>query len=112
MVELIVMLAATFLGVLTATLFPYLRKKWEGKIENFDIKYVWHLVGTCVVTFAVNIVTYSAWRPPTEFILNDVFILILAFAFGYAGNNGQKGVEKWFHTFQTLSKGIDTTDGG
>lgn len=93
--EISVILIATFLGVLTATLWPYFRKLWEGKIDKFDWKYFWHLVGTAAWTFLLDIATYSQWVAPAEFAFNDVLVYILAFTFGFGGNEAQKEMEKF-----------------
>ena len=95
MAELLIILVASFLGVLVATLWPYFRKLWEGKIDKFDWKYAYHLAVSAVWTFLLNFSVYYNWVPPVEFIFSDVLIYLLAFAFGFGGNEVQKELEKF-----------------
>lgn len=94
MANLLLIFVATFVGLLLATLTPYFRKLNEGKIEKFDWKYFYHLIGTTIWTFTVNIVVYIEWLPPDGLFESEVLLYLIAFIFGYGGNEAQKQLEK------------------
>ena len=94
MVDLLVIMMVMYIGLLASVIVPYKRKKAEDKVDLFDPKFWKHAIVTAAWEFIAGITLYLGWNPPSEFILNDVAILIVAFTFGYGGLEGQKQAEK------------------
>lgn len=74
-------------------ILPYQRKKSEGKVKKFDIKFLYHTAAAAAWEFVAGFTLYLAWIPPPG-ILGDLGVLIIAFGFGYGGLEGQKQAEK------------------
>lgn len=94
MIDLLVMLLAIYIGLIASVIVPYKRKKIEDKVKKFDLKYLWHAVVTASWEFITGLVLYLGWNPPSGLLFSDIAILIVAFAFGYGGLEGQKQAEK------------------
>ncbi len=94
MVDPLVVLLVMYIGLFASVYIPYRRKKAEGKIETFDLKFLQHAMVTAAWEFIAGLTLYLGWNPPSDFLLNDIAILIVAFAFGYGGLEGQKQTEK------------------
>jgi len=94
MVDLLVILLVMYVGLIASIIVPYKRKKAEGKIEIFDLKFLWHAIVTAFWEFIAGITLYLGWNPPADLLISDVAILVVAFAFGYGGLEGQKQLEK------------------
>lgn len=88
------------LGNVLATIVPYLRKLSEGKIEGFDLKYVYHLLGASTWQFLLTVPLLSVWSSPDGF--TDILsVHILAFFFGIGGYKAQLEAEKYLSIFRS-----------
>lgn len=94
MVDLLVILLVMYIGLVASVIIPYKRKKAENKIDKFNLKYLWHAIVTAFWEFIAGFTLYLGWNPPSSLLFSDVAILIVAFAFGYGGLEGQKQTEK------------------
>ncbi len=90
--------AAIFLGLITATIFPYFRKRIvaanKGEPFNFDIVYAYNLAVAAISTGAVNLLFFIDYWPASN--LPDHLVLFLAFIYGYAGFEGEKLAYKYY----------------
>lgn len=93
MVDLLVLMFVMYLGLLASMIVPYKRKKAEGKVEKFNLKFLIHTATAAFWEFIAGLTLYLGWNPPGD-LVNDVVILIVAFGFGYGGLEGQKQIEK------------------
>ena len=113
----IIMILGLLLGNIVAVILPYFRKLNEGKIEKFDIKYLYHSVGATVWQFIISIPLWLQWKAPSGFTI--VFAFIFAFAFGFGGKGFQAEVLKYvqranIHTpvdIDELLEELDTSSG-
>jgi len=105
---------AIFLGLISATIFPYLRKRIDaankGEPFSFDIVYVYNLVIAVITTSTVNIFFFIDYWPASD--LPDYLILFLAFIYGFAGFEGEKLVYKYYTVLKKRReiKKISATD--
>lgn len=87
-----------FLGLISATIFPYFRKRIQaannGEPFSFDIVYLYGLVRATVITAGTNILFFIDYWPASD--LPDFMILFLAFVYGYAGFEGEKLAYKYY----------------
>ena len=94
------------LGTVAATVLPYLRKLMEEKVPAFAPKYFVHLIIAAIWEFFLAWSIVESWTVPTG-IVEDIFIIILAFTWGYGGLEAQKQVEKWIvmvRTWRTINR--------
>ena len=85
-------------GLLSATIFPYVRKYIkaanEGEPFKFDVVYLYNLAVATVATAFGNIFFFIDYWPASN--LPDFSVLILAFIYGYAGFEGEKLAYKYY----------------
>lgn len=94
MVDLLAILFVMYIGLIASVIVPYKRKKAEGKIKVFDLKFLWHAIVTAFWEFIAGLTLYIGWNPPADLLISDIAILVVAFTFGYGGLEGQKQLEK------------------
>lgn len=103
MVDLLVVLLVMYIGLFASMILPYGRKRKQGKIEQFDIKFLYHTAVAALWEFVAGFTLYLAWTPSPS-ILSEIGILVIAFAFGYGGLEGQKQAEKIVRLFLVRSQ--------
>lgn len=83
---------AVFIGVLTRTLIPYLRKlkeaQEEGKTISFDVKYIY----TAIVAVVTSVITANVLIMviPPELLANNgvkLFMFIFGWSFQHSSND-------------------------
>jgi hypothetical protein len=98
MVAIELVWVAIFLGLISATIFPYFRKRIaaanKGEPFKFDIVYLYNLVVATITTAGVNILFFIDYWPASD--LPDPLTLFLAFVYGYAGFEGEKLAYKYY----------------
>jgi len=98
MVDIILIWIAMFAGLISATIFPYIRK-WaqaanRGEPFKFDAVYLYNLAVATGVTSLGNILFFLEYIPPSN--LPDPVVLVLAFMYGYAGFEAEKLAYKYY----------------
>lgn len=92
--DLLIIYFGMLVGLIVATVMPYLRKLHEGKIEEFELKYFKHLIITAIWQFATTLPIFLVWTPPVD-IVNNLLVVLLAFCYGFGGSEFQKEVYKY-----------------
>lgn len=87
-VELTLKLLGIFLGIMARTLIPWLRKLREGKVEGFNLRYLWSTLASLILGLILTLVVFpqfdvslSAGSFEARFKL-----FCLAFGFGFGWN--------------------------
>jgi len=79
---------AIFLGVLTRTILPFLRKRAENKELQFDNRYIYTMVVAVVTSVLVTGIVVAAI--PEELLLSNgvkAFMALFAWAFQHSSND-------------------------
>ncbi|OPX30000.1 MAG: hypothetical protein B1H08_02655 [Candidatus Omnitrophica bacterium 4484_171] len=81
-------IAGLFLGVLSRTFLPFLRKLYKGKIKSFRKKYIYQSIGALFLSFIIFFIIfpqypYSAETKTGGLILFKLFCIAFAFGFGF-----------------------------
>jgi hypothetical protein len=95
-------LIGIFLGVLTRTLFPWLRKLKEGKVTRFDRRYLVSAIGTFLIGFIITLLIFPQFSAESAGPgLEAAFKLFaIAFGFGFGWNSLVFEAGKWAGAFK------------
>lgn len=98
MVAIELVWAAIFLGLISATIFPYIRKYIaaanQGEPIKFDVVYLYNLVVATITVAAGNLLLFLDYWTASD--IPDPVALALAFIYGYAGFEGEKLAYKYY----------------
>jgi predicted Kef-type K+ transport protein len=108
--EFLVKLSGLFLGILARTLLPWLRKVKEGKIRNFNRRYIYSALASAAIGLFLTLTIF----PRFEAVVagqgfEELFKLFcLAFGFGYGWNALVNEGGAW----ASGSRGVESAAGG
>ncbi len=89
----LIMILGILIGNALSVIIPYFRKLNEGKIESFDIKYLYHAVSAAVWQSVISIPLWVEWESPSG--VSWLLAFVVAIAFGFGGKNFQEQVYKY-----------------
>jgi len=101
-VDFWVKLIGIFLGVLTRTLFPWLRKLKEGKVARFNRRYLVSAIGSFIIGFIITLLIFPQFSAESAGPgLEAAFKLFAtAFGFGFGWNSLVFEAGKWAGAFK------------
>jgi len=98
MVAIELVWVSIFLGLISATIFPYFRKYIvaanKGEPIKFDVVYLYNLVVATITLSVGNLLFFIDYWPASD--LPDPRVLFFAFVYGYAGFEGEKLAYKYY----------------
>ena len=97
----LIMILGILIGNALSVIIPYFRKLSEGKIESFDIKYLYHAVSSVVWQSIISIPLWIGWESPSG--ISWLLAFILAIAFGFGGKDLQEQVYKYVKRTEKLT---------
>ena len=96
----LIMILGILIGNALSVIIPYFRKLSEGKIESFDIKYLYHAISSVVWQSVISIPLWIEWESPSGI---SWLAFVLAIVFGFGGKNFQEQVYKYFRRTEKLT---------
>jgi cytochrome c biogenesis factor len=99
MTSAIVQLCGIFFGVLCRTIFPFLRKLYQGKIKSFNKKYLYQGIGAFFLSLIFSFLIlpqYSLEAKEAVDLVNSLKLFCMAFAFGFGFNALINETGEWF----------------
>jgi H+/Cl- antiporter ClcA len=87
-----------FLGVLSRTLLPFLRKLYQGKIKSFKKKYVYQGIGAFFLSLIFSFLVFPQYPLEVEAQvdwLTTFKLFCISFAFGFGFNSLINEAGQW-----------------
>lgn len=97
----ILMILGIIVGNALSVIIPYFRKLSEGKIENFDRKYLWHGITSSLWQSVISVPLWLQWQPPAD--LSIILAFLVAIAFGFGGKDFQEQVLKYIRKVEAVT---------
>jgi len=99
-------ISGIFLGVLARTLFPWLRKLRQGKLEHFDRRYLYTAIGSVILGVIVTLLVFPKFDVATsgQGAEAAVKLFATAFGFGFGWHAIVDEVAKWAGAFKDDSE--------
>ena len=91
-------LTGIFVGVLTRVFLPWVRKLKQGKVKDFDKKYLYSAAGSIIMGVIVTLLVMPQFKSPgTDASGVEGFAVAFGFGFGWHSIVNEAG--KWGNVF-------------
>ena len=91
-------LTGIFLGVLVRVFFPWIRKLKQGKVKNFDLKYIYSAAGSIIFGLIITLLVFPSFSG-TSSAVTGVEAFAVAFGFGFGWHSIVNEAGKWSGVF-------------